>query len=220
VRLVLDMPGDRAIDPLELARELRRDLDVQAGRAVEVGPDRVRLDDGRLLEGRVVVAAGLGTAELTGLPIRPVKGQVLRLRDPRGPGLVERSIRTEHAYLVPRGDGRYVLGATMEERSDRKPTAGALYELVRDISEVLPGVLELEVEGFSAGLRPATPDNLPIIGRHNGLIVASGHGRNGVLLAPVTGELVAELLDKGELPEWAAPCDPGRFAGTPAEVPA
>jgi glycine oxidase len=220
VRLVLDMPGDRAIDPLELARELRSDLDVQAGRAVEVGPDRVRLDDGRLLEGRVVVAAGLGTAELTGLPIRPVKGQVLRLRDPRGPGLVERSIRTEHAYLVPRGDGRYVLGATMEERSDRKPTAGALYELVRDLSEVLPGVLELEVEGFSAGLRPATPDNLPIIGRHNGLIVASGHGRNGVLLAPVTGELVAELLDKRELPQWAAPCDPGRFAGAPTEVPA
>jgi glycine oxidase len=218
VRLGLDVPGDRALDPAELVAALRDDLEVVDGRAVAAGGERVELEDGRVLEGAVVVAAGLGTRALTGLPIRPVKGQVLRLRDPQGAGLVSRSIRTEHAYLVPRGDGRYVLGATMEERSDRAPTAGGLFELVRDLSEVLPGVLELEVEGFSAGLRPMTPDNLPVIGRHREVLVAAGHGRNGILLAPVTGELVAGLLAGGELPEWAAPCAPGRFAR--AEVPA
>ena len=97
--------------------------------------------------------------------MRPVKGQVLRLRDPRGAGLVTRTVRTHDAYLVPRADGRYVLGATMEERGwDTAPTAGGVFELLRDLSEVVPGVLELEVEELLAGLRPATPDNLPAIG--------------------------------------------------------
>ena len=105
----------------------------------------------------VVIAAGAHVARLDGLPdaarvpVRPVKGQVLRLRDPRGPGLVERTIRGEQAYLVPRGDGRYVLGATMEERGwDTAPTAGGVYELLRDMSELVPGVLELEIEEAAA----------------------------------------------------------------------
>ena len=85
------------------------------------------------------------------VPVRPVKGQVLRLRDPRGPGLVERTIRGAEAYLVPRADGRYVLGATMEERgADTAPTAGGVYELLRDMSEIVPGVLELEIEELAA----------------------------------------------------------------------
>ena len=112
------------------------------------------------------------------MPVRPVKGQVLRLRDPGGPGLVERTIRTHDAYLVPRADGRYVLGATMEERGfDTAPTAGGVFELLRDVSEVVPGVLELELEEVLAGLRPATPDNLPAIGRGalDGLVWAAGH---------------------------------------------
>jgi glycine oxidase len=193
---------------------------VRPGCAVEVAAGRVLLDSGEELRGQVVVCAGLGTAALTGLPVRGVKGQVLRLRDPAGPGLVERSIRTEHAYLVPRGDGRYVLGATMEERTDTAPTAGGLFELVRDLSEVLPGVLEFEIDAFGAGLRPMTPDNLPLIGEHDGVLVAAGHGRNGILLAPVTGELLAALLAGEELPAWARPCAPGRFAtaATPARA--
>jgi hypothetical protein len=93
------------------------------------------------------------------VPVRPVKGQVLRLRDPRGerpdPSLVERTIRGEQAYLVPRGDGRYVLGATMEERGwDTAPTAGGAYELIRDMSEIVPGVLELEIEELEGGPAP------------------------------------------------------------------
>ena len=92
------------------------------------------------------------------VPVRPVKGQVLRLRDPRGAGLVDRTIRGEQAYLVPRGDGRYVLGATMEERGfDTAPTAGGVYELIRDMSEVVPGVLELEIEELRGRAAPGDP---------------------------------------------------------------
>ena len=202
VRLALDVPGDRAVDPMLVVAALRDRLEVRPARAVAVAPQTVTLADGESVSAdRIVVAAGLGAAALCGLPIRPVKGQVLRLRDPRGGGLVTRSIRTPDAYLVPRGDGRYVLGATMEERGhDTTPTAGGLFELVRDLSEVVPGVLELEVEGFSAGLRPMTPDGHPMIEERDGVIVAAGHGRNGILLAPVTAEVVTGLLDRVEVP--------------------
>jgi glycine oxidase len=147
--------------------------------------------------------------------VRPVKGQVLRLRDPRGAGLIERVVRGEGIYLVPRGDGRYVLGATMEERGfDTAPTAGGVYELLRDMSELVPGVLELEIEELLAGLRPATPDNVPAIGRGalDGLFWATGHWRNGILLGPLTGELIAGALCGEALPEWARAADPTRFA--------
>jgi glycine oxidase len=150
------------------------------------------------------------------VPLRPVKGQVMRLRDPRGPGLVERTIRGADGYLVPRADGGYVLGATMEERGhDTATTAGGVYELLRDVSEMVPGVLELEIEELRAGLRPATPDNLPAIGPGalDGLLWAAGHFRNGILLAPVTAELAVAAACDEPLPEWAAPADPRRFAG-------
>jgi len=101
---------------------------------------------------------------------------------------------------VPRGDGGYVLGATVEERGfDRTVTGGGLYRLLRDASELVPGVLELEVEELSAGLRPGTPDNLPVIGRdpRDGLVRATGHYRNGILLTPVTAELVVRAVTGG-----------------------
>ena len=183
----------------------------------------VRLaDGGTLAAGAVLVAAGAHAALLEGVPsgasvpLRPVAGQVLRLRDPQGPGLVGRTIRTSDAYIVPRADGRYVLGATMEERGfDAVPTAGGVFELLRDISEVLPGVLELELEQVLAGLRPATPDNVPAIGPGalEGLVWATGHHRNGILLAGLTGELAAAALCGEELPDWAQAADPRRFAG-------
>ena len=161
----------------------------------------------------MVVAAGAWSGRLGSLPVRPVKGQIMRLRDPQGQDLVTRTIRTREGYLVPRGEGRYVLGATVEERGwDTAPTAGATHELIRDLAEVVPGVLELEIEELGAGLRPGTPDNLPIIGEHGGVVWATGHFRNGILLADVTAQAVAELLTGNPLPEWAAACDPARFA--------
>jgi glycine oxidase len=106
-------------------------------------------------------------------------------------------VRFEGGYLVPRGDGRYVLGATMEERGhDLAPTVGGVYELLRDAHELIPGVAELQIEELNVGLRPGTPDNAPVIGRGalEGLVWATGHYRNGILLAPLTAELVVEFL--------------------------
>ncbi len=98
--------------------------------------------------------------------MRPVKGQILRLRDPAGPGLLSRVVRFEGGYLVPRADGCYVLGATVEEQGfDLSPTAGGVYELLRDACELVPGIDELRIEELSVGLRPGTPDNAPVIGR-------------------------------------------------------
>jgi glycine oxidase len=158
---------------------------------------------GRVSAGQVVLAAGAWSGEIAGLPaharvpVRPVKGQILRLRDPAGPGLLERVVRFEGGYLVPRGDGRYVLGATVEERGfEEHPTVGGVYELLRDARELVPGVLELQIEELSVGFRPSTPDNTPVIGPGavEGLVWATGHHRNGILLTPLTAELVAEAL--------------------------
>jgi glycine oxidase len=189
--------------------------------------------------GAVVVAAGAWSGGLTGLPagvrveVRPVKGQIMRLRDPAGPGLLERVVRFEGGYLVPRGDGGYVLGATMEERGfEPGATVGGVYELLRDAHELVPGVSELHIEELGVGYRPGTPDNAPVIGRGAlpGLTWASGHHRNGILLAPLTAELVMASLSaagasdgcttedqhhpaagRDGLTELLASCDPGRF---------
>jgi glycine oxidase len=213
VRLVLDVPGDGAVDPRKLVAALSDAVEAAGG---EIRRERVT-DLGGLSARQVVVAAGAWSGRLGSLPVRPVKGQIMRLRDPQGQDLVTRTIRTREGYLVPRGEGRYVLGATVEERGwDTAPTAGATHELIRDLAEVVPGVLELEIEELGAGLRPGTPDNLPIIGSAAGVVWATGHHRNGILLADVTAEAVASVLVSDGLPEWAAPCDPVRFAEVPA----
>jgi glycine oxidase len=151
----------------------------------------------------VLVACGAWSGALPGLPdgagvnVRPVKGQVLRLRDPTGPGLLEGVVRFEGGYLVPRGDGRYVLGATVEERGFQpNATAGGVYELLHDAHELVPGVSELQIEELGVGYRPGTPDNVPIVGRGalDGLLWATGHHRNGILLAPLTAELLVGEL--------------------------
>jgi glycine oxidase len=119
------------------------------------------------------------------------------MRDPAGPGLLARVVRFEGGYLVPRADGRYLLGATVEERGfEEQATAGGVYELLREAHELLPGVSELQIEELCVGLRPGTPDNVPVIGAGvlAGLIWATGHHRNGILLAPLTAELVLQTL--------------------------
>jgi glycine oxidase len=197
-------------------------------RGVEVDGDAVRgvrLRDGSVVAAeQVVIAAGVWSTQLEGIPdaarvpVRPVKGQIMRLHDPAGPGLLSRVVRMGPSYVVPRGDGRYVIGATSEERGfDTTVTAGAAFELLRDASELVPGVSEWVLDEFQAGLRPGTPDNLPVIGPGSvaGLHWAVGHRRNGVLLTPVTAELVAAAL-AGE-PIDAEPFSPQRFA--PAGIP-
>jgi glycine oxidase len=225
VRLALDVPGDHSVDPRRMVAALAAAFERAGGeyrraRAAAYVPGGLRLASGEVVgAAQVLIATGTGRIDAPDpVPVRPVKGQVMRLRDPRGPGLIERTVRGPQAYLVPRADGGYVLGATMEERGDAAPTAGGVYELLRDMSEVVPGVLELDIEEIQAGLRPATPDNLPAIGpgTADGLLWATGHFRNGILLAPLTADLIAAVACGEPLPEWAAAADPRRFAGVPA----
>jgi glycine oxidase len=232
LRLALAVPSDHAIDPRQLTSALaaaaaRAGAEIREGteaRALEVTGGRVdgvRLNDGMKIQaGAVVIAAGAWSGELAGLPgderaaLRPVKGQILRLHDPNGPGLLTRVVRMGGAYVVPRGDGRYVIGATTEERGfDTTVTAGAAFELLREASELVPGVSELVLDEFTAGLRPGTADNLPVIGsgRSPGLYWATGHGRAGILLAPVTAEIIVALLCGEEPDPRHAAFLPGRF---------
>ncbi|MGW4639738.1 glycine oxidase ThiO [Sphaerisporangium sp. NPDC004334] len=224
--------GDAWVDPRRVTAALlaalaRRGVPVVADRVTGLlsadGPVRgVRCASGTAIgAGLVVLAAGAWSGSLPGLPpevlppVRPVKGQIMRLRG--APGFLGRCVRGvvhgSRAYLVPRGDGEIVLGATQEEMGfDTRVTAGALWELLRDARELVPGITELEVVDLAAGLRPGTPDNLPVIGPSgvDGLVLATGHHRGGVLLCPLTAELVAGDPDPGLVP-LAALCSPLRF---------
>ncbi|MGI5212017.1 glycine oxidase ThiO [Plantactinospora sp. CA-290183] len=209
-------PGDHQVDPRRLVAALR----VAAERAgVTLVPRPVR----RLSEldpGATVVAAGCGTAALTGLPVRPVKGQILRLRAPGGAPPGFRHVIRGHAdgrgvYLVPRADGEVVLGATVEERGDLRVTGGAVLELLRAATDLLPEIAEYELVEARAGLRPGTPDNAPLLGAlpdRPEVVVATGHYRHGIVLTPVTADLIAELLATGSPDPAIAPFSPGRFA--------
>jgi glycine oxidase len=152
-------------------------------------------------------------------PVRPVKGEVVELRPRDGaPGPAGRIIASERVYLVPRPDGRLIVGATQEERGfDTVVTAGGVHELLREAYRVLPDVAEMELVGTIAGLRPGTPDNQPIVGRGavDGLVLATGHFRNGILLAPLTAEAVAATLAGTEPPAAIGAADPARSSLVP-----
>ncbi|WP_055624553.1 glycine oxidase ThiO [Streptomyces sp. JHA19] len=245
VRGGLRVDGDHQIDPRRLTgallaaceragvtfhRTWAERLDVTADRATGV----TTTDGTRLAADRVVLAAGSLSGRLAGVPdavrppVRPVKGQVLRLTVPKGlaPFLsrtVRAVVRGSQVYLVPRENGELVVGATSEELGwDTTVTAGGVYELLRDAHELVPGITELPLTETRAGLRPASPDNAPLLGPTalDGLLLATGHGRNGVLLAPVTGDVLAHVLTSGELPDVARDFTPLRFAAVREEQPA
>lgn len=227
--------GDHQVDNRALVTALLRACE-RAGvillrdRAVEliVEHDRVggvRLRRDALACPTVVLSGGAWSAQLSGLPprvappVRPVKGQLLHLRGPAGaggePALLSRNLRGLDVYLVPRADGRLVVGATVEEQGfDDRVTAGAVLELLRDAYELLPGVAELELTETVCGLRPGSRDNAPLLGASDleGLVLATGHYRNGILLTPITADTIAELLTTGRVPELIAGFSPSRFA--------
>jgi glycine oxidase len=224
------VPGDHQVDNRLLLTALLAacqragvSLVRHRARAVVTGPggaaEGVRCQDGLVLEaGAVVVTAGTGSPEVEGVPlppVRPVKGHVLRLRGPAGllPCTVRGLVHGRPCYLVPRKDGRVVVGATVEERGeDRSVQAGAVHGLLDDARTLVPGVDELELMACEVGLRPATPDNGPLVGwtKIPHLAVATGHYRNGVLLAPVTAEAVAALLAGDDVPAPLAGFGPDR----------
>lgn len=183
----------------------------------------VQLADGSSIGARwVVVANGAWARQIDGppdLPVRPVKGQILRLDPGRlpAPSLTIRAyVRGAEIYLVPRESGHeVVLGATVEELGfDHRITAGATYELLRDGRTVMPMSAEYALVETSVGWRPGTPDNAPILGRCEveGLVLATGHYRNGVLLTPITADVISTLIMSGELDSIAAPFTLDRFA--------
>ncbi|WP_369185989.1 glycine oxidase ThiO [Streptomyces sp. Y1] len=237
VRGGLHVADDHQVDPRRLLTALvaaceRTDVLLHRTEAVELLVEDGRAVGARLRTGetvradQVVLAAGPHSHRLPGLPegvlpaIRPVKGQVLRLRIPDAyrPFLsrnVRAVVRGRHIYLVPRENGELVVGATTEEQGyDTTVTAGGVYELLRDAHELVPGITELPLLETSAGLRPGSPDNAPLLGPTSlpGLVATTGHYRNGVLLTPVTADLLADYLTTGEVPELARPFTPARFA--------
>ncbi|MGP8302422.1 glycine oxidase ThiO [Streptomyces inhibens] len=242
VRGGLRVDGDHQVDPRRLAGALlvaceRAGVVFHRSRAERLTVDGGRasgaeLADGtRLSAGQVVLAAGSHSGRLAGVPdevlppVRPVKGQVLRLRLPQMPAgsaaflsrTVRAVVRGGPLYLVPRESGELVVGATSEEMGwDTTVTAGGVYELLRDAHELVPGITELPLVETCAGLRPGSPDNAPLLGPTElpGLHLATGHFRNGVLLTPVTGDAMAEVLATGSLPEEARPFSPTRFSAT------
>jgi glycine oxidase len=222
----IEVPGDHCVDNRALLGALvaactaagvefvtQTVRAVRDGGAGKDGPT-VLLSDGRRLDtDHILLAAGVGTPHIGGLEvaalpeIRPVKGHILRLGPAESaaggssPPLINRTVRAlvhgRSIYLVPRPDQSLVVGATMEERgTDITVRAGAVHELLADARAVVPGIDELELLEAEAGLRPATPDNTPVLGwtALPGVAVASGHFRNGMLLAPYTAAAMVELF--------------------------
>jgi len=241
IRGGLFVAGDHQVDNRRLSAALLTALERSGGRlrrervgSVLVERDRVsgvRLAGGERVDApTVVLAAGCWSGTLGGLPedvlppVRPVKGQILRLRGLGRPRpFLHHSVRAlvagGHVYVVPRLDGEVVVGATVEEMGfDTTVTAGAVYELLRDARTALPGLSELELVESHAGLRPGSPDNAPMLGPTAlpGLVVATGHYRNGILLTPVTADVISAYVATGVLPAVAAPFLPTRFS--PAAV--
>ena len=169
-----------------------------------------------------VLAAGAWASErirlpVEGLRVRPVKGQLVRLR---GSHLLRHVVRNPECYVVPRADGELLIGASVEEQGfDRTATAGAVHDLLRHGWRLLPGIYDLELAELSVGLRPALEDHLPAIGptEVDGFHLACGHFRSGVLLAPATAHWLAEAIVRGELPPALAPFTPARLGLAPRE---
>lgn len=232
------VPGDHSVDNRQAVAALLRAVEVsgvtllrqRVSRVLTAGTTAVgvQLDNRETVHaGHVVVAAGPWSGQLDGVPhelrppVRPVKGEVLRLRVPEAyrPALthtVRATARGFSVYLVPRPGGELVVGATTSELGyDTRVLAGGVFSLLRDARTVLPLTDELELVEAIAGLRPATPDNAPILGPSglDGLLWATGHYRNGVLLTPITAQIIADTVRTGVVPELGKPFLGSRFSG-------
>ncbi|MCX6500253.1 MAG: glycine oxidase ThiO [Arthrobacter sp.] len=249
ISCAFDIPADHQVDPRKLLARigelLARDprytavprraaaLRWEGGRVSGVGLE----GGGEIRAGETIVANGLGAAGLQGLPggldlpLRPVYGDILRLRVPQAlrPLLrctVRGLVRGIPVYIVPREDGTVVIGATQREDAPSDPgavSAGGVYQLLRDAQQLLPAVAELELLEATARARPGTPDNAPLLGRvarsgtgpdYEGLIIATGFFRHGVLLTPVAAAVCRQLLDGETDPRWAG-FRPDRFSIRP-----
>jgi glycine oxidase len=226
------LPGEATVDPRLLVPALMAAVEGSGGEVLIETEVVDALFEGERIAGvvtadgrehrseRVVLATGAWSGTAGWLPaparppVRPVKGQLVVLRGNPEHTVSTRIITTERVYLVPRLDGRLIVGATVEERGfDLQVTAGGVHELLREAYRTLPDVAELELVETLAGLRPGTPDNVPLIGPGavDGLLLATGHYRNGILLTPVTAEVIAAMLAGDPTPPEAHLAHPGRL---------
>ncbi len=232
-------PGDGTVDPQAALDALHAAVIAEGGEVMEGSEAVQAIIEGPALRGvrtaddtihrapATVLATGCWSGALGWLPaearppVRPVKGQVLTLLGSAEEPACERIVVTERVYLVPRADGRLIVGATVEERGfDLRVTAGGVHELLREAYRVLPDISELELTEAQAGMRPGTPDNAPIIGAGalDGLYVATGHFRNGVLQAPLTAEAGAAWAAGDPPPPGLEAFAPSRFAPSEATL--
>jgi glycine oxidase len=230
------VPGEASVDPRRVVAALLSALD-RLGVAVHSGAEvaaagregtgwRVRTADGGSFESAsLVLTAGSWSGRAGWLseeapPVRPVKGEILTLRGSPEAPVCTGIVAGERVYMVPRADGRLIVGATVEERGfDTTVTAGGVHELLREAYRLVPEIAELELVEATAGLRPGSPDNAPLIGAGDaeGLLIATGHFRNGVLQAPVTADCIAALLVGEAPPVDLGPFSPQRFARRSAD---
>ncbi|WP_348644080.1 glycine oxidase ThiO [Methylobacterium sp. WL12] len=182
----------------------------------------LRTANGVLQADTVILAAGAWSGEggllpqNLALPVRPLKGQSLALKTTARTGTLSHMVWTEQVHMAPKGDGRIVVGATVEDCGFRPGvTAGGLYALLEGARRVLPGIEEMEVEAVWSGFRPTSDDDAPILGEiAPGLVVATGHHRNGYLLAPVTADAIAALVTTGAMPAVARDFSLARFTAS------
>jgi glycine oxidase len=192
-----------------------REIEVIGGRACAVVTGL-----GRDPADIVVLAAGAWSREIGGIPpahlppVRPIKGQMLALRMDAAAPLMRHVVWLPRGYLVPRNDGRLVVGGTVEERGfDDTITAGGMLALLEGAWRAVPGIEELPIVETWVGFRPGSRDDAPMLGPSgiDGLVIATGHHRNGILLTPITAEAISAYVLTGDLPERLGPFSPERF---------
>lgn len=232
------IPDDHQIDNRQLVDALKKAFLQTGGTLRENAPvEAIRCQNGRFSavvtsEGefpaaKAVLAAGCWSGKISGLPVeltprvRPVKGQIVALKtDPSYE--FAHVIRAPDAYVLPKGDGRVLIGATEEEMGfDTTATAGPVMRLIERAWEAVPSIYDLVIESIDVGLRPGTRDHEPLLGTSgvDDLILATGHYRHGILLAPVTAQAVCDALNGVDAPAWLVPFSPSRFhAGSKREV--
>jgi len=225
-------PQDHQVDNRKLALALRGAAQAAGARINEHQPVAEIINNGRRVDGialadgrrvaadAVVLAAGAWSRRIAGLPapllppVRPIKGQMLALRMEQSAPLVTHVLWGPGIYLVPRLDGRLIVGGTVEEKGfDTTLTAGGLLTLLEAAWRVVPAIEELPIDEMWVGHRPGSRDDAPILGPApiEGLIYATGHHRNGILLAPVTADAIARLVLDGSIDPAIRPFGIERF---------
>ncbi len=224
------LPDDGQINNRDLVDALKDALVSRSGRLEEHTPvkaividdggvKRIRTDKEETAASSVVVAAGCWSGLIDGIPepvkppVRPVKGQIVSLRM-TNEFKFEHVVRAPDAYLLPKDDGRLLVGATQEEMGfDVTPTAGPVMRLLERGWEAIPSIYDLPIDTIDVGLRPGSRDNEPLIGptEIRNLYYATGHHRHGILLAPVTAYALCDMMLEGKTSELLAPFHPSRF---------